>query len=113
MDEISVPSKDQIVVHAPKLKVDLTEVIENQHFRLYSSFDETSSNDLVYKYTTKPLVQTKFEIEVSTCFAYGQTGSVKIQAVTSRVRNNSARKESTPWKPNLSLISSKHLTARK
>jgi kinesin family protein 2/24 len=49
VDVISVPSKDQIVVHEPKLKVDLTKFLENQHFRFDYAFDETCGNDLVYK----------------------------------------------------------------
>jgi hypothetical protein len=49
VDVISVPSKDQIVVHEPKLKVDLTKFLENQHFRVDYAFDETCGNDLVYK----------------------------------------------------------------
>ncbi|PSN54074.1 Kinesin-like protein Klp10A, partial [Blattella germanica] len=77
VDVISVPSKDQIVVHEPKLKVDLTKYLENQHFRFDYAFDETCSNELVYKYTAKPLVQTIFEGGMATCFAYGQTGSGK------------------------------------
>jgi kinesin family protein 2/24 len=49
VDVISVPSKDQIVVHEPKLKVDLTKFLENQHFRFDYAFDDTSSNELIYK----------------------------------------------------------------
>jgi kinesin family protein 2/24 len=49
VDVISVPSKDQIVVHEPKLKVDLTKFLENQLFRFDYAFDETCGNDLVYK----------------------------------------------------------------
>lgn len=77
VDVISVPNKDQIVVHEPKLKVDLTKFLENQHFRFDYAFDETCSNELVYKYTAQPLVQTIFEGGMATCFAYGQTGSGK------------------------------------
>lgn len=50
VDVISVPNKDQIVVHEPKLKVDLTKFLENQHFRFDYAFDETCSNELVYKW---------------------------------------------------------------
>ncbi|XP_034940738.1 kinesin-like protein KIF2A isoform X2 [Chelonus insularis] len=77
VDVISVPSKDQMIVHEPKLKVDLTKYLENQHFRFDYAFDETCNNEIVYKYTAKPLVQTIFEGGMATCFAYGQTGSGK------------------------------------
>lgn len=72
-----MPSKDQIVVHEPKNKVDLTKYLDNQIFRFDYAFDESCSNELVYKYTAKPLVQTIFEGGMATCFAYGQTGSGK------------------------------------
>ncbi|XP_077296171.1 kinesin-like protein 10A isoform X2 [Arctopsyche grandis] len=77
VDVISVPSKDQMVVHEPRNKVDLTKYLENQHFRFDYAFDESCSNDMVYKYTAKPLVQTIFDGGMATCFAYGQTGSGK------------------------------------
>ncbi|XP_023715825.2 kinesin-like protein Klp10A [Cryptotermes secundus] len=76
-DVISVLSKNHIVVHEPKLSVYLTKFLENQHFIFDYAFDESCSNDLVYKYTAKPLVQTVFKGGVATCFAYGQTGSGK------------------------------------
>ncbi|XP_026464024.1 kinesin-like protein Klp10A [Ctenocephalides felis] len=77
IDVISVPSKDQMIVHEPKSKVDLTKFLENQHFRFDYAFDESCSNEIVYKYTAKPLVKTIFEGGMATCFAYGQTGSGK------------------------------------
>lgn len=77
VDVISVPSKDQMVVHEPKSKVDLTKYLENQLFRFDYAFDETCNNEIVYKYTAKPLVQTIFDGGMATCFAYGQTGSGK------------------------------------
>ncbi|XP_046389379.1 kinesin-like protein KIF2A [Ischnura elegans] len=77
VDVISVPSKDQMIVHEPKNKVDLTKYLENQHFRFDYAFDETCNNEMIYKYTAKPLVQTIFEGGMATCFAYGQTGSGK------------------------------------
>lgn len=77
MDVVSVPTKNQLTVHEPKLKVDLTKYLENQHFRFDYVFDETCTNELVYKFTAKPLVKTIFEGGMATCFAYGQTGSGK------------------------------------
>ncbi|XP_014260916.1 kinesin-like protein KIF2A isoform X2 [Cimex lectularius] len=77
VDVITVPRKDLIVVHEPKNKVDLTKYLENQQFRFDHAFDDTCSNETVYKFTAKPLVQTIFEGGMATCFAYGQTGSGK------------------------------------
>ncbi|XP_010846117.1 PREDICTED: kinesin-like protein KIF2C isoform X2 [Bison bison bison] len=77
IDVISVPSKCVLLVHEPKLKVDLTKYLENQAFCFDFAFDETSSNEVVYRFTARPLVQTIFEGGKATCFAYGQTGSGK------------------------------------
>uniref|UniRef100_A0A673B4S0 Kinesin-like protein n=1 Tax=Sphaeramia orbicularis TaxID=375764 RepID=A0A673B4S0_9TELE len=77
IDVVSVPGKGVLMVHEPKQKVDLTKYLENQTFQFDYSFDETSTNDLVYKFTAKPLVQSIFEGSMATCFAYGQTGSGK------------------------------------
>ena len=74
---ITCPNKDQVIVHEPKTKVDLTKYLENQHFRFDYAFNESSSNELVYRYTAKPLVVNIFEGGMATCFAYGQTGSGK------------------------------------
>ncbi|XP_056389113.1 kinesin-like protein KIF2C isoform X2 [Hyla sarda] len=76
-DIVSVLSKNVVLVHEPKLKVDLTKYLENQAFRFDYSFDESASNEMVYRFTAKPLVQSIFEGGKATCFAYGQTGSGK------------------------------------
>ncbi|RWS26064.1 kinesin-like protein KIF2A, partial [Leptotrombidium deliense] len=77
IDVITVPNKDMTIVHEPKHKVDLTRYLENHMFRFDYAFDESADNELVYKYTAKPLVQTIFDGGMATCFAYGQTGSGK------------------------------------
>ncbi|XP_075688687.1 kinesin-like protein KIF2C isoform X3 [Rhinoderma darwinii] len=77
IDIISIPSKSVVLVHEPKLKVDLTKYLENQAFRFDYSFDESASNDIVYRFSARPLVQSVFEGAKATCFAYGQTGSGK------------------------------------
>ncbi|XP_003801241.1 kinesin-like protein KIF2C [Otolemur garnettii] len=77
IDVISIPSKCFLLVHEPKLKVDLTKYLENQAFCFDFAFDETASNEVVYRFTARPLVQTIFEGGKATCFAYGQTGSGK------------------------------------
>lgn len=77
IDVVSVPGKGVLLVHEPKQKVDLTKYLDNQVFHFDYSFDETATNDLVYMFTAKPLVQSIFEGSMATCFAYGQTGSGK------------------------------------
>ncbi|CCI43403.1 unnamed protein product [Albugo candida] len=67
------------IVHDCKLKVDgITKYLDSNAFRFDHTFDESSTNELVYMYTAKPLV--KFVCEEggrATVFAYGQTGSGK------------------------------------
>lgn len=77
IDVIIVPSGDYCVVHEPKQKVDLTKYLENHKFWFDYAFDENANNELVYRYTAKPLVDTIFNQGMATCFAYGQTGSGK------------------------------------
>ncbi|XP_054482949.1 kinesin-like protein KIF2C [Anoplopoma fimbria] len=77
IDVVSIPGKGVLLVHEPKQKVDLTKYLDNQVFHFDYSFNESSTNDLVYKFTAKPLVQSIFDGGMATCFAYGQTGSGK------------------------------------
>ncbi|XP_036941200.1 kinesin-like protein KIF2C isoform X1 [Acanthopagrus latus] len=77
IDVVSIPGNGALLVHEPKQKVDLTKYLDNQVFHFDYAFDETSTNDLVYKFTAKPLVQSIFDGAMATCFAYGQTGSGK------------------------------------
>ncbi|XP_072301568.1 kinesin-like protein KIF2A [Eucyclogobius newberryi] len=77
LDVITIPSKNALMVHEPKQKVDLTRYLENQMFRFDYAFDEDATNEMVYRFTAKPLVETIFEGGMATCFAYGQTGSGK------------------------------------
>ncbi|XP_029564627.1 kinesin-like protein KIF2A isoform X2 [Salmo trutta] len=77
LDVITIPSKDVVMVHEPKQKVDLTRYLENQTFRFDYAFDDSADNDMVYRFTARPLVETIFERGMATCFAYGQTGSGK------------------------------------
>ncbi|NXK91759.1 KIF2A protein, partial [Formicarius rufipectus] len=81
LDVITIPSKDVVMVHEPKQKVDLTRYLENQTFRFDYAFDDTAPNEMVYRFTARPLVETIFERGMATCFAYGQTGSGKTHAI--------------------------------
>merc|ERR1719228_2082612 len=77
VDVTTCPNKDQVIIHQPMTKVDLTKYLDNNIFRYDYAFDENSSNELVYKYTARPLVHCIFDGGMATCFAYGQTGSGK------------------------------------
>ncbi|VEL24779.1 unnamed protein product [Protopolystoma xenopodis] len=77
IDVTTVPDKEHVIIHEPRSKVDLTKYLENQQFRFDYAFDEMVENDLVYRYTAQPLVESIFEKGMATCFAYGQTGSGK------------------------------------
>ncbi|XP_030134744.2 kinesin-like protein KIF2C isoform X1 [Taeniopygia guttata] len=93
-DVVTVPSKCVLMVHEPKQKVDLTKYLETQTFRFDFSFDETSTNEMVYRFTARPLVETIFEGGRATCFAYGQTGSGKTHTMGGDLsgRNQNASK---------------------
>lgn len=49
IDVVTVPNKDIVIIHEPKQKVDLTKYLENQSFRFDYSFDENSTNEMVYR----------------------------------------------------------------
>ncbi|XP_063046112.1 kinesin-like protein KIF2C isoform X2 [Engraulis encrasicolus] len=77
IDVVTIPGNGMLLFHEPKQKVDLTKYLENQVFHFDYSFDEDANNELVYRYTARPLVRSIFEGGMATCFAYGQTGSGK------------------------------------
>jgi len=58
VDVVTVPIKDIVIVHEPKQKVDLTKFLENQTFRFDYSFDENSTNEMVYR--SVQTVQTRW-----------------------------------------------------
>ncbi|XP_022661380.1 kinesin-like protein KIF2A isoform X2 [Varroa destructor] len=77
VDVVTIPNRDTILVHEPKTKLDLTRYLDHSNFRFDYAFDEGVDNELVYRFTAKPLVKTVFDGGMATCFAYGQTGSGK------------------------------------
>lgn len=46
---MTVPNKDNVIVHEPRTKVDLTKYLENQQFRFDYAFDENVKNEVVYR----------------------------------------------------------------
>jgi len=49
IDVVTIPHKDIVIVHEPKQKVDLTKFLENQTFRFDYSFDDSSTNEMIYR----------------------------------------------------------------
>lgn len=49
IDVLTLPNKENVLVHEPKTKVDLTKFLENQTFRFDYAFDENATNDMVYR----------------------------------------------------------------
>jgi kinesin family protein 2/24 len=78
IDVLTIPNKEVVIVHLPKVKVDLTKYIDNQKFRFDYGFHETCNNELVYHFTAQPLVLSLFQGNNPMVFAYGQTGSGKL-----------------------------------
>lgn len=82
IDIITIPSKNQLIVHEPKCKVDLTKYLDNHVFTFDYTFNEKCTNEIVYRYTAQPLIKTVFDGGFATCFAYGQTGSGKTHTMS-------------------------------
>ncbi|RAL41742.1 hypothetical protein DM860_008924 [Cuscuta australis] len=76
-DDIIEMRSNSVVVHETKLKVDLTQYVENHEFVFDAVLNEEVSNDEVYRETVEPIVPIIFQSTKATCFAYGQTGSGK------------------------------------
>lgn len=76
-DVMEMPSRGQVLVHEPKIKVDLTKVVESQTFFFDDAFEDFEPNELIYVRAIAPLINTVFEGGKASCFAYGQTGSGK------------------------------------
>jgi len=66
-----------VMVHDAKQKLDLTWYLDNQVFHFDYAFSGCATNELVYRHTTQPLVETSFRGSMATCFTYDQTGSSK------------------------------------
>lgn len=66
------------MVHECKYKVDgITKYVENQEFGFDNTFGEEESNEELYFYAIKPILDLIFNQGIITIFAYGQTGSGK------------------------------------
>ncbi|KAG6936978.1 Kinesin Family Member 2B [Chelydra serpentina] len=76
-DVVTVPCRGVVVVHEARQRLDLSRYLESQSFRFDHAFDDSAPNELVYRHTAQPLVESIFRGGMATCFAYGQTGSGK------------------------------------
>ncbi|KAM6050242.1 LOW QUALITY PROTEIN: kinesin-like protein KIF2B [Theristicus caerulescens] len=72
-DVVTVPCQGTVMVHEAKQKLDLPRYLDNQVFCF--CFDDCATNELVYRHTAQPLMETIFQGSTATCFACGQTGS--------------------------------------
>ena len=60
------------------MKVDgITKYIDDHSFTFDNTFNESETNQDIYKVTLKPLLPLLTAKGIVTCFAYGQTGSGK------------------------------------
>lgn len=67
-----------MVVHEPKYKVDgVTKFVDTQRFTFDNTFGEHESNEELYFYSIRPIIDLVFNQGIVTVFAYGQTGSGK------------------------------------
>ena len=80
-DHDSITCLNPVVwIHSAKLRVDgITKYLDHASFVFDHSFDETESNETVYKHTTMPLLDfcVTGNGGRATVFAFGQTGSGK------------------------------------
>lgn len=76
-DILTADGWNQISVHEPKTKVDLTKYTELHTFKFDHVFNEEASNQEIYEYTARPLVRDVFCGISAAIFAYGQTGAGK------------------------------------
>ena len=74
-DVLEITRGGVVDVHEPKIKVDLTKVVETQRFVFDDAFDDFETNEHIYERTMRHLVNFVFEGGKASCFAYGQTGS--------------------------------------
>lgn len=49
IDVVTIPGNGCLLLHEPKTKVDLTKYLDNQVFHFDYSFEESSTNDTVYR----------------------------------------------------------------
>ncbi|CAD2221155.1 Kinesin motor domain/Microtubule binding, putative [Angomonas deanei] len=76
-DVMETDNESELILHEPKVKVDLRKYTHNHRFFFDQVFGEDCSNADVYGRSAYQLLDTVFDGGNATCFAYGQTGSGK------------------------------------
>lgn len=65
-------SNPNIIVHECKYKVDgITKFIDNAEFEFDNTFSHLESNDELYFYSIRPILDLVFNTGIVTVFAYG------------------------------------------
>eukprot|EP01138_Halocafeteria_seosinensis_P001361 gb/GECG01001397.1/.p1 GENE.gb/GECG01001397.1/~~gb/GECG01001397.1/.p1 ORF type:complete len:897 (+),score=140.83 gb/GECG01001397.1/:1-2691(+) len=77
IDIVQSVSKRTLLVHEPKLSVDLTASSDQHTFTFDDAFDHTCDTKQIYEQAAAPLVGSLLQGARVACFAYGQTGSGK------------------------------------
>ena len=102
IDIISTERNNTIIVKELKNKVDLTKYIEEHKYTFDRTYDENSTNQLIYIEMLQPMIEAAFNKTKITCFAYGQTGSGKTYTM---LGNNHIKNDNGPKVPGLYLLS--------
>ena len=102
IDIITTEGKNTIIVKELKNKVDLTKYIEEHKFTFDRTYDDKSSNQMIYNEMLKPMIEAAFNRTKITCFAFGQTGSGKTYTM---LGNNHIKNDNGPQVPGLYLLS--------
>ena len=102
IDIKTTKNKNTIIVKELKNKFDLTKYIEEHKFTFDRTYDENSSNQLIYNEMLKPMIEAAFNKTKISCFAYGQTGSGKTFTM---LGNNHIKNDTGPQVPGLYLLS--------
>merc|ERR1719379_2401915 len=80
----------EVVIHEPKVKVDLTKFVEQTRFCFDRAFGEATTTEQMYMERISPLVAQAFRGARCTCLAYGQTGSGKTHTMLGCSRRGGA-----------------------
>jgi kinesin family protein 2/24 len=77
IDVVKCDGTQNIAIYEPKLKVDMTRIVEPSLFQFDYVFDERCNNNKIYEECGRPLIEAMNRGENAITFAFGQTGSGK------------------------------------